>query len=256
MSFRRYIALGDSMSIDLYAALDLGETDVAVALERDPSVGRVAPLGAASLLFRNDETHWPEEIGRDLSSQYPGITFQKLAVSGATIGDVFGEQLSQIDPTDDRTLVTLTLGGEDLFSAFSARPKRALLDRIVTDLIEAYDLLLESIRTTLPNSLILLTTACDPSDRIGRIPGILEDVGKLPLSAMDRLNVHLREAAAQEKGIALADAYLAFLGHGASDDEPQRWYWRRAPLELNARGAHELRLVWIEALRRAEGEWE
>jgi hypothetical protein len=46
IEFARYVALGDSVSIDLYPALDAGEVDVAVALERDPSVGRVATLGA------------------------------------------------------------------------------------------------------------------------------------------------------------------------------------------------------------------
>ncbi|MDB4888358.1 MAG: hypothetical protein JWL61_213, partial [Gemmatimonadetes bacterium] len=34
--FTQYVALGDSVSIDLYPALDAGEIDVAVALERDP----------------------------------------------------------------------------------------------------------------------------------------------------------------------------------------------------------------------------
>jgi hypothetical protein len=55
--FSHYVALGDSMSMDLYPALDAGETDVAVALERNPSAGNVAPLGAASLLYHNDEAH-------------------------------------------------------------------------------------------------------------------------------------------------------------------------------------------------------
>ena len=41
--FTQYVALGDSMSIDLFPALDAGETDVAVALERDPTVGNVMP---------------------------------------------------------------------------------------------------------------------------------------------------------------------------------------------------------------------
>ena len=51
MQFTRYLAFGDSMSIDLYPALDAGEIDVAVALERGPAAGHVAPLGAASLLY-------------------------------------------------------------------------------------------------------------------------------------------------------------------------------------------------------------
>ena len=41
--YRTYVALGDSMSIDLYPALDAGEMDVAVALERSTAAGAVAP---------------------------------------------------------------------------------------------------------------------------------------------------------------------------------------------------------------------
>jgi hypothetical protein len=91
MHFVRYIALGDSMSIDLYPALDAGEIDVAVALERLASVGGVAPIGAASLLHQNAEARWPTYIGDDLESRCPGITFQNLASDGATVGEVFGE---------------------------------------------------------------------------------------------------------------------------------------------------------------------
>ena len=71
IEFARYIALGDSVSIDLYPALDAGEIDVAVALERDPSVGRVAPLGAASLFYHNTHDRWPEFAGDDLLSRFP-----------------------------------------------------------------------------------------------------------------------------------------------------------------------------------------
>src|SRR5215218_7920801 len=94
--FTEYASLGDSLSIDLYPALDAGEIDVAVALERDPLAGSVAPLGAASLLFQNDDARWPEEQGSDLVTRYPGIALHNLAADGATIGDVFGEQLTQL----------------------------------------------------------------------------------------------------------------------------------------------------------------
>src|SRR5690348_3728286 len=128
-SFARYVALGDSVSIDLYPALDAGEVDVAVALERDPSAGRVAPLGAASLFYRNDSTRWPEYIADDLETLSPGIAFENLAADGATIGDVFGEQLSRVESSDDPTLVTLTIGGNDLLSAYGSRARRSLLER-------------------------------------------------------------------------------------------------------------------------------
>ena len=113
--FATYVALGDSMSIDLYPALDAGEIDVAVTLERVVSAGAVAPIGAASLLYRNDDQRYPEEQGADLVSWYPGIALQNLAQDGATIGDVFGEQLPQLAESDERTLITITIGGNDLF---------------------------------------------------------------------------------------------------------------------------------------------
>src|SRR3954467_13502811 len=123
MSFTSYVALGDSVSIDLYPALDAGEIDVAVALERDPGAGNVAPVGAASLLHQNDDARWPEDQGDDLATRYPGIEFRNLATDGATIGDVFGEQLTQLDASDAETLVTLSVGGNDLLSAFSNKPR-------------------------------------------------------------------------------------------------------------------------------------
>ena len=254
-AFAQYVSLGDSMSIDLYPALDAGATDASVALERDPAAGYVAPIGAASLLLRNDEARWPDAREDDLSRRYPGVAFLGLASSGATIGDVFSEQLALLPESDDPTLVTLTIGSEDIFSAFASNPRRRLLDRIVADLTEAYDVLLSAIRTARPRSLVLLTTVCDPSDRMGRIPGILDNVGVLPLSALDAINGHLRRIASSAAGVALADAYLSFLGHGASVPESDRWYWHRSPLEPNARGAHELRRVWLATLCRVVGQF-
>src|SRR5437016_3293033 len=106
------------MSIDLYPALDAGEIDVAVALERVSAAGHVAPIGAASLLYQNDDARWPEDAGDDLVTRYPGIELQNLASDGATIGEVFGEQLPLVAETDAPTLVSLTVGGNDLLSAF------------------------------------------------------------------------------------------------------------------------------------------
>lgn len=248
--FTRYIALGDSVSIDLYPALDAGEIDVAVALERTASAGNVAPIGAASLLYQNSEAHWPDFIGEDLVTLSPGVELQNVAEDGATIGDVFGEQLPQLAESDERTLITITIGGNDLLSAFENKPRRSLLEAIARDVAEAYDFLLDALRRTRPNALILLTTIYDPSDRLGRIPGVLEDAGKLPLHVLDGLNVHIRTLARGTPGVALADVYEHFLGHGASVTEADQWYWRRSLVEPNAQGASEIRRVWREALDR------
>jgi hypothetical protein len=240
------------MSVDLFPALDAGRTDVKVALERDPSVGNVDPIGAASLFYRNDLRGWPEEDGNDLVSRYRGITHLNLASTGATIGDVFGEQIAAMGESDAFALITLTIGGEDLFSAFSAKPGKKLLAHILGDIVEAYDLLVHAIRGARPNAVLILNTVVDPSDRTGRIAGILEDVGSLPLQALDLFNQRVRELASQTADTILSETYGAFLGRGASVDENDRWYWRRSPLEPNARGAHELRKLWLETLNRAE----
>lgn len=246
--FTTYVALGDSMSIDLYPALDAGEVDVAVALERLPDAGTVAPLGAASLFHRNDDARWPEEQGSDLVSYYPGIALQNLAADGATIGDVFGEQMPQLEESDERTLITITAGGNDLLSAFANKPRRSLLESIARDVGEAYEFLLDAVRRARPNAVILLTTIYDPSDRLGRIPGVLEQAGPLPLPVLDGMNERIRTLARGTPGVRLADVYAHFLGHGASVPMGERWYWRRSLVEPNAQGAHEIRRVWRDAL--------
>jgi lysophospholipase L1-like esterase len=248
----RYIALGDSMSIDLYPALDAGEMDVAVALERLASVGGVAPIGAASLLYQNAEDRWPTYIGDDLESRYPGIAFQNVASDGATVGDVFGEQLTQIDETDEPAIVTLTVGGNDLLSAYGNRPRRELLERIERDVAEAYDFLVDTIRGRLSASTVILTTVYDPSDGTGVIPGVYDDAGPLPIDILDRFNDHIRALAVGTPRVLLADVHAHFLGHGVSAPEAERWYWRRSLIEPNAQGASEIRAVWLSALQEAE----
>jgi lysophospholipase L1-like esterase len=244
--FTRYIALGDSMSIDLYPALDMGATDVAVALERDPTAGRVAPIGAASLLYKNADDVWPDDVGNDLSSHDSRLTFDNFASDGATIGEVFGEQLTRLEESPEPVLVTLTVGGNDLLSAFGSRPR--LLERIVADIVEAYDFLVDSVRRSYPNGTLMLATVYDPSDRTGKIPGVYDDEGPLPLEMLDRLNDHIRSLGRGTPNVLLADIYARFLGHGVSVAENERWYWSRSLIEPNARGASEIRHAWLDAL--------
>ena len=252
MRFTHYVALGDSVSIDLYPALDLGTADVAVALERSATAGEVAPVGAASLFYRHDDAQWQEDAGNDLVSQFPTIQPHFLAQDGATIGDVFGEQLPQVEEDYEPTLVTLTVGGNDLLSAFANKPRHDLLERIARDVAEAYDFLVDAIRRLRPNAGILLTTIYDPSDLTGRIPGVLEGAGTMPLDILDGMNDRIKRLAGGTPGVALADVHAHFLGHGITAEEKDRWFWRRALIEPNARGASEVRHVWLDALQRLQ----
>jgi lysophospholipase L1-like esterase len=246
--FSEYIALGDSMSIDLYPALDAGETDVAVALEWDARAGKVAPLGSASLLHRNVDERWPEFRGRDLVSRNGAVILQNVAEDGATIGDVFGSQLPLIEGSDEPTLVTLSVGGNDLLSAFANKPDATILRHIVKDIADAYDFLVEALRRARPNSTILLTTVYDPSDDTRLIPGVFEGAGLLPLEALHDLNTRIRAVSAQTPRTGVGDVYRHFLGHGVSAEETEQWYWKRSWVEPNARGASEIRRLWLDAL--------
>jgi lysophospholipase L1-like esterase len=247
--FKQYIALGDSMSIDLYPALDAGETEVAVALEWNARAGKLAPLGAASLLHRNADERHPEFTGNDLVSRYPEIGYLNAAEDGATIGDVFGSQLPQTPESEDPTLLTLSIGGNDLLSAFANRSSAKLLRQVVKDVGEAYEFLVESLRRTRPNSTILVTTVYDPSDDTRRIPGVFDGEGPLPLESLHDLNDRIRAMAATWPNIAVADVYRHFMGHGVTAPEPDRWYWKRSWIEPNAPGASEIRRLWLDALR-------
>jgi lysophospholipase L1-like esterase len=248
MSYSQYLALGDSMSIDLYPALDAGETDVAVALEWDARAGNVAPLGAASLLHRNVNERYPEFEARDLVTRYAEIGYANLAEDGATIGDVFGSQLSQIDESDESTLLTLSIGGNDLLSAFSNRLDPSVLVQVVRDIGDAYEFLTEALRRARPNSTLLLATVYDPSDGTRRIPGVFEEEGELPLEILQALNDRIRTIARGARQTGVADVHAHFLGHGVTATPADQWYWKRSLIEPNAAGASEIRRLWLDAL--------
>jgi lysophospholipase L1-like esterase len=240
MSFTLYISLGDSMSTDHYPTCDVRDLDL------PPS--RLDPLGASALLYRNDDERWPEFKGRDLSHSSPGVEFLNLAEDGATIDDVTTEELARLgrDSNDPGFLLTLTAGGNDLLDALATRRQ---LDRAVGSIVKNFTDLVETIRDELPRATLVFTTVYDPTDGTGRLPG-MEAYGRLPLEYLDQFNDHLRETARTTPEAALADVHRHFLGHGVTAPEPERWYWRRNIIEPNARGASEMRRVWLEALER------
>jgi len=188
----------------------------------------------------------------DLISRSPSLSFHNLAMDGATIGDVFGEQLSQIAASDERTLVTLTAGGNDLLSAFENRPRASLLEAIQREVMDAYDFLVDAVRRAIPKSVVLLTSIYDPSDDTGRIPGTLASAGKLPLHVLRAMNEHIETLADGTPDVLFADAYQWFLGHGVTAPPAEQWYWKRSLVEPSALGADALRRLWLEVLDRAD----
>ena len=234
MSTPHYLALGDSMTIDLYPGQD--------AYERWGIQAR--GLGAGSLLHRNDDELFPEFRGRDLRTLRPELAFLDLSSDGATIDTVLERQLGRAaELGGDVAVATLTVGGNDLLLSLS-RDRQAVLAavrRVQAD----YRALVPRLRAAMPRAELVLTTVYDPTDGTGCLPPHPE---RLPIELLKEANETIREVAEATDGARLADAHIAFMGHGVTVAPEDRWYWPRMIIEPSARGASELRRLWLEAL--------
>ena len=229
-----YVALGDSISIDEYAG---GPT-----------------RGGASLLFRNRDEDFPEWRGRDLVSRDPGTRFALLATDGATTRTVRDMQLPRLAALGVRpTLVTLTVGGNDLLSAYGdTEAARAVIPRVGA----AVALVLAEVAAVLaPGGRIVVGTVYDPSD--GTSDGARLGLPPWPegAAAIGALNDALRTVAG-DSGAAVAEIGREFSGHGVlagdvtrPDPRPaDRQQWFCSVIEPNAWGASGVRAAFWAAL--------
>jgi lysophospholipase L1-like esterase len=213
VSFQRYIAPGDSISIDDYPARETGRRGI----------------GAASLFHR------------ELERLYPEIAFENLTADGATTTDVLSRQLKSVRASPEETIVTLTAGGNDmLMNLRSPSAPADLPARILANLAT----ILDEIARELPNGQTLIGTVYDPSDGTNVLYG-----EKLEREAawLAEVNEGIRELAKRER-VVLADIHAAFLGHGMTAPPTQRWYWEGLIFEPNARGAEAVCEVWTSLL--------
>lgn len=233
MSFA-YVALGDSISIDEYAG----------------GPGR----GGASLLFRNRDDDFPQWRGLDVVSLHEAASFALLATDGATTRTLADVQLPRLAALPaPPTLVTLTVGGNDLLSAYGdTATARAVIAHVRTEVARALERIHASLAT---GGRVVVGTVYDPSDGTG-------DAGRLGLppwadavAVIGELNEGLRTVA-QAGGAAVAEIAEHFTGHGllagdAARPEArpaQRDLWLCSVIEPNAWGAGGVReAFWTAA---------
>ena len=141
-----YVALGDSISIDLYAG----------------GPGR----GGASLLARNRDDDFPDWRGHDLATTRPGLGFALLATDGGTTSTLLDLQLPRVESCGAvPRVVTLTVGGNDVLGAYGDT-RRAL--EIVNVVGARVGRALDRLRALAPaGDPIVLGTVYDPSDGTG-----------------------------------------------------------------------------------------
>ena len=229
-----YIALGDSISIDLYAG----------------GPGR----GGASLLARNRDDDFPDWRGRDLATTRPELGFALLATDGGTTASLLDVQLPRLEASGVvPRVVTLTVGGNDVLGAYGDTLRALeIVELVRTRVGEALDRLHALVPAGVP---VVVGTVYDPSDgtaeawRVGLPPWpeVVEVLGEL--------NAALRAVAA-EHGALIADIHGRFLGHGLHAGDPgqpdarpdARSLWYCHVIEPNAWGADAVRAAFWEAL--------
>jgi lysophospholipase L1-like esterase len=236
-SFSRYVALGDSISIDLYPALD--------AQTRGLGDSNLVGLGAASLLFANRDDVWPDFAGCGLTSHYAGIEKHDGTEDGATSQSVLDDQLAQL-PQDNGgdALITLTVGGNDLLTLIDGDEDER--EPGTRQAIANVGTILKALRSHFARATILVGTVYDPTDGTADLgDGVTRDKD---WELLGIFNEAITNLAAAHKCL-VADLHGEFFGHGLTEPEPaDRWYWDLAIIEPNARGASEVRRVWLECL--------
>jgi lysophospholipase L1-like esterase len=230
-----YVALGDSISIDLYAG----------------GRGR----GGPSLLARNRDDDFPRWRGRDLATRHPGSRLELLALDGGTVGTVLEVELPQLVRLGRRPdLVSLTVGGNDLLQAYG---DTAAARSVVREVRAGVDRALGSLRDRAPDAGLLLGTVYDPSDGTGDAAALGLPPWPEAVALLGELNGTLRSVAT-EHGARIADIHGAFLGHGVRAGDPrdpearpaERALWFCSVIEPNAWGASGVRAAFWDALDR------
>jgi hypothetical protein len=225
-----YSALGGSMSVDDYPIFDLVE-------QTKQSYKRV---GAASLLYRNNDQLWPEFTGRDLV--HAGYDSCEIyAQDSARMPDVLGDQLPLVNPATD--LITLTIGGGDLLYILHRFHHTDEIKAEANLLPDEYAWVVDRIHLHAPGATIICTSVYDATDRTGSLGNL-----KIPVDLLYDWNASIKKCSEQRPFTRFADVAKHFAGHGATAAGEDRWFWKGGMIEPSARGASEIRRVWLETL--------
>ena len=230
-----YVALGDSISIDIYAG----------------GPGR----GGASLLARNRDDDFPDWRGHDLARTRPGLGFRLLATDGGTTASLLDDQLPRLESCGVvPRVVTLTVGGNDVLGAYGdTRQALEIVGVVRARLRRALDRLHTLVA---PGDPVVVGTVYDPSDGTGETWRVGLPPWPDVVDVLAELNATL-SAVAGEHGAIVADIHRRFLGHGLRAGNPgqhearpaDRTLWYCDVIEPNAWGADAVRAAFWAALQ-------
>ena len=208
-----YYALGDGLSMD-------------PLIQEHPM-----PPGPASILA--------SELARNHGCQ----RFKNLARERAPLSTTWRNGIHPIHPSKGETIVTLTVGLEDLV-IMEREHLTDVLNPSIHDLVSSYRRLVRAIKRLLPNALIIGTTVPDPTLGLGHFPN--HRLSSFPSFAVPLFNEQLTEYASdyasEGPGFVVADVTAHLM-------EPEAWSNQDA-LQLSRYGAEVIAETWIGEIRK------
>lgn len=243
------------------------------------TVGYCASAGHSyvSLLIANDDASYPDFAGRDLRHRFAAVSLKNIAVNGSSSCDhgpaTIHQALSTAGLTADRTVVLITLGGNDLIHPYYCQPRECAAfcatvaqatpwaarfkDRVAAQIA--------ALRAEAPGVVtVLLANIYDPTDGVGDIqnaPGPTQLPAWPEGEQVLALYNQTLSQVAQENGATLVDMRSTMLGHGihwndsANPHHPANpAYWYCSNLEdPNDVGYQAIRAAFWQALAVAVG---
>ena len=201
-------------------------------------------LSYPELLVANDDESYPKFAGYDFEARVGAgkVTLASVARVGATSAELSGQLARAPDNPQGETLVTVSVGGNDLLNDF-----QALVAADSTGVEKITDTILDNLRQVKAHFMnteryggrvtIVVLNVYDPTDGLGSLPpevqvnqycGLLKTFGKAIgprlLANFAHYNSALAAFAAEE-GLILADMHTVFLGHGFHYDDSSAQYY-------------------------------
>lgn len=222
----RYVALGDSISIDDYPDQECESTG----------------NGAASLFARK-----LFDAGLiDSWSSYP--------VDGAETGDIH-RQLKRAESLGNHNevgLVSLTAGGNDIsFKCMGMKkpyPYGNEFNQIMNAVNFSFTTLVIDIRRLFPNALILVNSLYDPTDGLGRLPescGMWAEIAPMYSVGRRSLGTYIMSWSQRVKFTMFCDIFKLFDGKGMMINNAKGYYYDPFLIEPGAVGAQKIAELWF-----------
>ena len=272
------LGIGDSITAGYGAREGFSYFD---RLVKNPAPDSRSPRGEAegpARLAEDDESRRasrgggdsPDMPGKNLSTVFPNLETQNLAVSGSTSFEHYEVIKSlQSRPNDVFVIVVMTTGGNDLIHNYGQRPPEegAMYGASYTQAkpwIDNFELRLDEMLTHLHKIFpggcqIFLANIYDPTDGTGNTSAWLTGLPAWPDAERILLayNATLSKFADKYKYVHLVDIHKPFLGHGIHcrkfwikhyhRDDPTYWFYLNIE-DPSERGYDAIRRLFLNEM--------